>query len=602
MRKVLLSGNEALARGAYEAGVCVATGYPGTPSSEILETIAREYRDEIYVEWSTNEKVALDAAIGAAYSGCRALVTTKQVGMNVFADSLMYAVYTGLEAALVIVTADDPGMFSSQNEQDNRWYAKLAKLPLLEPSDSQEAKDFVIYATQLSEQFDTPVLIRTTMRVSHSKSVVALGEKCADAHRKRDKFPRNPRKYVMMALWARERHPVVEERMRALAHYAHNAPINRVEYRDHALGIITSGVVYTYAREVFPNASVLKLGMTYPLPRDLIIDFARNVEKVIVIEELDPFLEEQIRAMGVDVIGKDVFPPCGELLPDRLAQAAAEAGLLKEPAKKSVVVLDGLSLPERVPVFCPGCPHRSTFFVLAKLKVPVAGDIGCYNLGCLPPFNAQHTMGCMGASIGVLHGIAISGLPEKGVATIGDSTFFHSGMAPLINMVHNKSQGVVIVMDNGTTAMTGHQDHPGTSWTLRGQPAPQIDIENIVRAMGVQKVVVVNAFNVAEIEKGIKECLAYDGVSVVITRGLCVQISKHYAGAYKIDEEACIACGTCFRLGCPAIIKTNVKHPKTGRYKAAIDQTLCTGCDLCRQVCPAGAISQPSQERNNEKM
>lgn len=595
MKKALLSGNEAIARGAYEAGIQVATGYPGTPSSEILEVIAKEYGEEIYAEWSTNEKVAMDAAAGAAYSGRRALVTTKQVGMNVLADSLMYTVYTGSEAGLVVVTADDPGMFSSQNEQDNRWYAKLAKVPLLEPSDSQEAKDFVIRAIEISEEFDTPVVIRTTMRVSHSKGVVTLGER-SPVPKEVGPFPRNQKKYVMTAMWARERHPVVEERIKALAAYAEGSPLNRVEYRDRKLGIITSGVTYAYVREVFPQASILKLGMTYPLPHDLILEFAKGVEELIVVEELDPFLEEQIRALGVKVRGKDIFPPCGELLPDRIAELAAEAGLLQAQAVPRSASEAPAELPPRIPVLCPGCPHRSTFFLLAKLGVPVAGDIGCYNLGCLPPFNAQHTMGCMGASVGVLHGMAVAGLPERAVATIGDSTFFHSGMAPLANMVHNGSRGVVIIMDNGTTAMTGHQDHPGTHWTLHGRGGRKLDIEAVVRAMGVEKVRVVNAFDVKEVEEGLKDCLAYEGVSVLITRGLCVQVSKAHGGTYWVDENKCIACGTCFRLGCPAVIKSDVKYPKTGRHKAAIDPTLCVGCDVCRQVCPAGAIHAPEKE------
>jgi len=595
MKKVLLSGNEAIARGAYEAGIQIATGYPGTPSSEILETVAREYGTEIYAEWSTNEKVAMDAAIGAAYSGRRALVTTKQVGMNVLADSLMYAVYTGSEAGLVVVTADDPGLFSTQNEQDNRWYAKLAKVPMLEPADSQEAKDFVIRAIEISERFNTPVVLRTTMRVSHSKGVVTLGER-APVPKDIGPFPRNPKKYVMTAMWARERHPVVEERIKSLALYAEETPLNRVEYRDRDLGIITSGVTYAYVREVLPNASVLKLGMIYPLPRNLILEFSKNVEQLIVVEELDPFLEEQIRALGLKVRGKDIFPPCGELLPQKIIELAAEAGILSSRKVPRSLYKVPEGLPPRIPVFCPGCPHRSTFFVLAKLGVPVAGDIGCYNLGCLPPFNAQHTMGCMGASIGVLHGMAIARLPERAVATIGDSTFFHSGMTPLVNMVHNGSRGVVIIMDNGTTAMTGHQDHPGTQWTLHGRPAKAIDIEAVVRAMGVEKVRVVDAFNIKEVENGLKECLAYEGVSVLITRGLCVQVSKAHGGVYWVDADACLACGTCFRLGCPAIIKSEAKHPKTGKHKAAIDSALCVGCDMCRQVCPAKAIHAPQEK------
>ena len=592
MKKALLSGNEAIARGAYEAGIQVATGYPGTPSSEILETVAREYGKEIYAEWSTNEKVAMDAAAGAAYSGRRSMVTTKQVGMNVLADALMYTVYTGIEAGLIVVTADDPGMFSSQNEQDNRWYARLAKLPLLEPADSQEAKDFVVQGISLSEKFDTPVLLRTTMRVSHSKGVVTLGERAAVPD-EIGPFVRNQEKYVCTAMWAKKRHPVVEQRLLELAQHAESSPFNRIEWGERSLGIITSGITYTYAREVFPDASILKLGMSFPLPARLISSFAEQVEKVLVIEELDPFLEEQIKAMGIEVVGKDVFPPCDELLPDKIYSIAVDAGFLDKKKDAKPAVPPPETLPPRSPVLCPGCPHRSTFYLLHKMKVPVAGDIGCYNLGCLPPFNAQHTMGCMGASIGVLHGMAIAQLPEKGAATIGDSTFFHSGMPALANMVHNQSHGVVILMDNGTTAMTGHQDHPGTTWSLHGKDVPHIEFKPLLHAMGAKKVVEVNAFAVAEVEKGLKECLDYDGPSVLITKGLCVFISRNPQPPYVVDTDSCVACGECFKLGCPAIVKSNEHNPKTGKAKASIDPTLCVGCDVCRQVCPTGAIHPP---------
>ncbi len=596
MTRALLSGNEAIARGAYEAGIQVATGYPGTPSSEILETLAAQYGKEIYAEWSTNEKVAMDAGAGAAYSGRRTLVTTKQVGMNVLSDALLYTVYTGVEAGLVIVTADDPGMFSSQNEQDNRWYAKLGKLPLLEPADSQEAKDFVVSAIALSERFDTPVLIRTTMRVSHSKSVVDLADR-PEMRNEVGPFVRNQEKYVCTAMWAKLRHPIVEQRLRDLAAYAEKAPYNRIERKNRAMGIITSGVTYAYAREVFPDASILKLGMTYPLPEQLIRTFADGVKRLVVIEELDPFLEEQIRAMGIEAVGKAVFPPVGELLPDVLATHAAEAGWIARHPQKTLRNAAPDGLPPRTPVLCAGCPHRSTYYWLSKMKIPVAGDIGCYNLGCLPPFNAQHTMGCMGASIGVLHGMSIAGVPEHGVATIGDSTFFHSGMPALVNMVHNRSRGVTVIMDNGTTAMTGHQDHPGTGWSLHEPDAPHVEIEPLVRAMGVEKVLTVDAFDTAQVKAGLDECLAYDGPSVLITKGLCVQISRPKTPAYTIDLDTCIACGTCFTLGCPAIVKSKVKNAKTGRLKAAIDPTLCVGCDICRQVCPSDAIHGPEEKR-----
>ena len=596
MTQRLLSGNEAIARGAYEAGVQVATGYPGTPSSEILEVIAAQYGREIYAEWSANEKVAMDAAAGAAYSGRRTLVTTKQVGMNVLADALLYTVYTGAEAGLVVVTADDPGMFSSQNEQDNRWYARLGKIPLLEPADSQEAKDFVIAAFELAEQFDTPVLIRTTMRVSHSKSVVIEGAR-ASVPEKVGPFVRNQTKYVCTAMWAKKRHPVVERRLIDLAEYADRASFNRVEPGDRALGIITSGVTYTYVKEVFPDASVLKLGMTFPLPKQIIRAFADSVDQVLVVEELDPFLEEQVRAMGIPVIGKEVFPACDELLPDTLVRLASEAGLIDAPASNPPNVEALPDLPPRTPVLCAGCPHRSSYYWLAKMKVPVAGDIGCYNLGCLPPFNAQHTMGCMGASIGVLHGMAIAGMPERAVATIGDSTFFHSGMPALANMVHNRGRGVSIIMDNGTTAMTGHQDHPGTSWSLHDSDAPHVAIEPLVRALGVKKVRSVNAFTMQEVKDGLDDCLAYDGPSVLLVQGLCVQISKPDAPSHVVDSAACIACGTCFRLGCPAIVKSSDVVEKTGRAKAEIDPIQCVGCDMCRQVCPASAICDPRQSQ-----
>lgn len=586
--RVLLSGNEAIARGAYEAGIQIAAGYPGTPSSEILENIIK-YK-EIYAEWSVNEKVAMDMAAGAAYSGRRAMVTTKQVGMNVLSDSLFYTVYTGVEAGLIVVTADDPGLFSTQNEQDNRYYAKLGKLPLLEPADSQEAKDFVIKGIEISEKFDTPVLIRTTMRVSHSKSLVTLGER-PKVKEKIGLFPRNMEKYNCMCLWAKKRHPIVEQRLLDLAEYAENFPWNRIEWGEHDLGIIASGVVYEYAKEVFRNKSFLKLGMTFPLPKNLIKTFVSGVKKVLVIEELDPFLEEQIKAMGIEVIGKELFPPCDELLPQTIRKIAIKAGLLQE--KEKIYMSNPENLPSRNPVLCPGCPHRTTFFLLNKLKVPVAGDIGCYNLGALPPFSAQHTMGAMGASIGVLHGMGKSDLPEPAVATIGDSTFFHAGIPPLLNMVHNKGIGTVIIMDNRTTAMTGHQDHPGMEMTLMGEQTKRVDIYELVKAIGVEKILKVNAFNVKEMERALKECIKYKGTSVLIAEGECVFISKNPQPSYEVDLDICTACGVCYRLGCPAIVKVEVKDEKTGKRKTGINPVLCIGCDVCLQVCPTGAIKKP---------
>lgn len=588
--KALLSGNEAIARGAYEAGVQVVTGYPGTPSSEIVETVARLYGDEVYAEWSTNEKVAMDAAAGAAYSGKRAMVTTKQVGMNVLMDSMLYAVYTGVEAGLVVVTADDPGLFSSQNEQDNRWYSRLAKIPTLEPADSQEAKDFMKLGFQLSEKFDTAVLLRSVMRVSHCKSVVELGER-EENPLQLQRFPRNLPKYNCTAMYAKEMHRKLEERIKTIAEYAETMDINRIEWGNRTLGIITSGVAYAYTKEVFPNASVLKLGMTYPLPEKMIKSFAAGVDKLLVIEELDPVLEEQISSMGVKVIGKELFPPCFELLPDRLMDIALANGLLENDTRRAHPVSP--ALPDRSPVLCAGCPHRSTYYNLARMDVPAAGDIGCYNLGAQPPFRAQHTMGAMGASIGQLHGMSIAGLPENRVCTIGDSTFFHSGLSPLANMVHNESRGVVILMDNYTTAMTGHQDHPGTDYkVLRTNKARKIEIEPVVRALGVNMVKSVDAFNVKEVEQGLKECMAYDGPSVLITKGACVQIEKKHAQPFAIDPAKCVACHVCLKVGCPSIMLSEEENPRIHKKKCRIDPTLCAGCSVCAQVCPSKAISR----------
>lgn len=592
--KALLSGNEAIARGAYEAGVQVATGYPGTPSSEIIRSIAGKYGQEIYAEWSANEKVAMDAAAGASYSGKRAIVTTKQVGMNVLMDSLLYSVYTGSEAGLVIVTADDPGLFSSQNEQDNRWYSRLAKIPTLEPADSQEAKDFTRLAFALSEEFDTPVLLRSVMRVSHCKSVVELGERTENP-RRLEKFPRNLPKYNCTAMYAKKMHPNVEARILRIAEYAETMEINRIEWGDRSVGIITSGVVYQYVKDVFPKASVLKLGLTYPLPSDMIKRFAAGVDRLIVIEELDPVLEEQIKGMGVWAEGKSLFPPCFELLPNRIADIARENGLLPRGEQPSRA--DAEDLPPRSPVLCAGCPHRSTYYVLAKHDIATAGDIGCYNLGAQPPFRAQHTMGAMGASIGVLHGMSIAKLPENRVCTIGDSTFFHSGLSPLANMVHNGSRGVVIIMDNDTTAMTGHQDHAGIGWrVLHENPARKIEIEPLVRALGVQKVRVADAFDVRAVEDGLMDCLAYDGPAVLITRGPCVHVVKASKRLCEIDGGKCAACRHCLKVGCPAIMLSDEENPGTHKKKCRIDPTLCNGCGICAQVCPFKAIHEKEAE------
>jgi len=519
--KSLLSGNEAIARGAYEYGVQVATGYPGTPSSEIMENVARY--DEIYSEWSTNEKVAMDAAIGAAYAGKRSMVAMKSVGMNVAADSFFYAVYTGVRAGLVIVVADDPGMFSSQNEQDNRQYGRFAKLPVLEPTDSQEAKDFVGAALELSEEWNTPVILRTVMRISHSASPVVLGERDQDDELPTRSFQRDPHRLVCTCVWAKHQHPLIEERLRRLSGFADSYALNRLEWGDRKLGVVAGGAAYSYAREVFPDASFLKLGMSYPLPFGLVRQLAEGVEELLVVEELDPFLEEQIKAQGIACRGKDIFPSYGELTPAVIEKHAAEAGLLPQAQVKGARRLPLPELAGRSPIFCPGCPHRSTFYVLGNKmnETIVTGGIGCYNLGALPPFDATDTMGAMGASIGVAHGLDVADIPDPFVAVIGDSSFFHAGIPPLLNIVHNGGNSTVVILDNQTTAMTGHQDHPGIAETLHGGAGKKVEIEELVRACGVEDVHKVDAFDIDGVEETYRDAFAYDGPSVVIVEGPC---------------------------------------------------------------------------------
>ncbi|OIO92023.1 MAG: indolepyruvate ferredoxin oxidoreductase subunit alpha [Anaerolineae bacterium CG2_30_64_16] len=589
----LLSGNEAVARGAWEAGVTFASAYPGTPSTEILEEFSRF--PNVYAEWAPNEKVALDAAIGAAYAGRRALATMKHVGVNVAADSLMYASMTGAEAGLVLVTADDPAMHSSQNEQDNRTYAKFARIPCLEPSDSQEAKDLTLAAFELSERFDTPVLLRLTTRICHSTTAVELadGESRIANHKSQiGPFPRNPEKYVTVPAHARKRHVVIEQRIRDVAEAAETFPFNRIERGTSDLGVITAGVAYQYAKEVFPEASVLHLGMTWPLPARMIREFAASVARLIVIEELDPFIEEAVRLLGIAVSGKEIFPITGEFDPRVVRENAVRVGLLPASASVPLPQVDIPPLPPRPPVLCPGCPHRSTFYILNKLKVPVNGDIGCYTLGLTPPLNAIHTTGCMGAGIGVAHGALKAGSPERHVAVIGDSTFFHTGIPALINVVYNNSPVITVIMDNRITGMTGHQENPGTGRTLQGQETVQIELEPLVRALGVRHVKTVPAFDVAEIEATLKAYLKLDEPSVLITLEPCAllpEARKRWAPLAVLVDQ-CNGCTLCLRIGCPAILKSDELDEKTRRPKALIDATLCTGCEVCAQVCPRKAI------------
>lgn len=599
MRRIL-SGNEAIARGAWEAGVDVAAAYPGTPSTEILEELSRF--PHVYCEWSTNEKVAIDVAAGAAYAGRRALATMKHVGLNVAADSFFYLASTGAEAGIVIVSADDPAMHSSQNEQDNRRYAQFARVPCLEPSDSQECKDFTAQAFDLAEQFDTVVLLRTTTRINHSSTPVELGER-REPRPLPAKFPRNPEKYVMVPAHARTRHPIVEQRFLALASWAETSGINRIEWRDRTVGVITSGVAYQYVREVLPTASVLKLGMAVPFPAALVRQFAAGIDRLIVVEELDPVIEEQVLLLGLACEGKVIFPLCGELDPTLVRRVAAAAGLAVDREPVRVPDLAMPPLPGRPPILCAGCPHRGVFQLLSKKRVAVSGDIGCYTLGLLPPLAAIHTCGCMGAGIGVAHGAAKAGIGERMVAVIGDSTFYHSGLPALANVAYNGSNILTIILDNRTTAMTGHQQNPGTGLTLGMTPSQQIELEPLCRALGIRHVATVDAYEVEALEAAYKELMATNEPAVLIARRPCALLPemRQQWVSLEVVESACTGCGVCFRIGCPAILKSSEVGAKSGKPLALIDATMCTGCEVCVQVCPHDAILTRNQIRLAEE-
>jgi len=596
-----MSGNEAMARGAFEAGVKVAAAYPGTPSTEILETIGKEYR-EIYAEWSPNEKVALEVASGASLAGARAMASMKHVGVNVAADPFMTLSYVGVNGGFVLVTCDDPELYSSQNEQDNRHYARFAKVPMFEPSDSQEAKDFIKLGFEVSEKFDTPVMVRSVTRISHAKGIVELQDPVVPPIP--IEIKKDTAKYTMLPSFARIRHAFIEDRFLRLKEFAEQFPGNRTEINDSTIGIISAGISYQYAKEVFPNYSYLKLGMVWPLPKNLIGAFFKKVKKVYVVEELDPFLEENIRAMGFKPKGgKNLFPVCGELNPFLI-----EKGMLGKKFKPPKPFFKEPLLP-RPPNLCPGCPHRGIMYVLRKLKVFTAGDIGCYTLGAYPPLNVINSNICMGSSIGSAHGMDKAlGEKENGkiVGVIGDSTFLHGGVHPLMNVVYNKSHTTTIILDNRTTGMTGQQEHPATGYTLRGEKTHRIDFVELGRTLGIENPRKVNPWNLEETEKVIREELEKHEPSLVISEGPCTLLRrafKRYNKPLQVDSTKCIGCKTCVNLGCPAIsyqlVEGEMAVTADGKKRKGIshiEASLCPGCHLCYQVCKFGAIQSQEEK------
>ena len=572
--KQLMLGNKALARGLYEAGCSVVSSYPGTPSTEVTEEAAKY--DEIYCEWAPNEKVAMEVAFGASLAGKRSFCGMKHVGLNVAADPLYTCSYTGVNAGFVICVADDPGMHSSQNEQDSRHHAIAAKIPMVEPSDSQEAIDFSKMAYELSEQFDTPVIIKMVTRVAHSQSIVNTVDRVVPPV---VPYEKNIAKYVMMPGNAIRRHPIVEERTRKLIEYANDCPFNKVEMGDTSLGIITSSTSYQYAKEVFgEKASILKLGLVNPLPDKLILDFAAKVDKLVIIEELDPIIENHCKVLGLTVTGKDILPMEGEFSQNLIAQKlGVELGEVKSL---------GEPLPGRPPVMCAGCPHRGLFYTLSKHKCTVLGDIGCYTLGAVAPLSAMEMTLCMGASISSAHGFnkALGKESEgKTVAVIGDSTFMHSGMTGLANVAYNQSNSTIIILDNSITGMTGHQQNPTTGYNIKGDPAGKIDLEALCRAMGFERVRVVDPYNLSECDQALKEELAAEAPSVIISRRPCALLKyvKHSA-PLKVATDKCVGCKACMKLGCPAISMKN--------GKACVDVTLCVVCGVCQQMCKFDAL------------
>ncbi len=595
MKKVM-SGNEAIALGVYENGVKFASAYPGTPSTEILENYARY--DGVYAEWAPNEKVALEVAVGASMTGARVLATMKHVGLNVAADPFMTLTYTGVNGGFLLVCADDPGMHSSQNEQDNRIFGRFAQVPMFEPSDSQECKDMVAEAYEVSEKYDTPSMLRTTTRTSHSKGVVEVSGQ-PPLERDIAGFERDKKKNVMIPAFARLKHPKILKRVEELTAYAEKTPLNRIEMGDTKIGIVTSGISYQYVKEVMPEASVLKLGLTYPLSEKMIRNFAGKVDRLFVVEELEPYLEDQIKAMGIQVEGKKYFPILDELSQDLVARGFKEAGLYDRELVEPITQPEGTDMP-RPPLMCAGCTHRGLFYAMNKLKGIVHGDIGCYTLSVLPPLESIDTTLCMGGSISMAHGTAkaIEALgieDERPVfAVIGDSTFFHSGITGLLDVTYNKSNVTVCILDNGTTAMTGAQENPGTGKTLQNAESVHIDLKQLVKSLGCTRVREVDPFDIKGTIAILKEEAAFNGPSVIITSRPCVQLLKYVPhDIYDSKKETCIGCEMCQKLGCPAISQGDeIPSPNTKKIKrhSVIDTSLCTGCSLCHQVCKPGAI------------
>ena len=572
-KKVIMLGNEAIARGAYEAGVKVSAAYPGTPSTEISEYLV-QYKEDLYCEWSPNEKVATEVAVGASIAGTRAMSCMKHVGFNVAADPAYSVSYMGVNGGLVIIVADDPGLYSSQNEQDTRMVARAAQLPVIEPSDSSEAKEYIKMAFELSEQFDRPIVYRTTTRLAHSQGLVTLEDRKVPEDKP---YVKDIRKTVMMPGNAKLRHIEIEKRNKELAEAANTLPINRVEMNDTKIGVITSGIPYQYVKEALPNASVCKLGLVNPLPRKMIEDFASKVDKLYIVEELDPVIEEQVKTWGIECVGKDIFTVQGEY----------SANMIRERILGETLEIDQpAAVPGRPPILCPGCPHRSVYYTLKKLKMHAAGDIGCYTLGAVAPLSVVDTTMCMGSSISTLHGMEKAKGKEyikNWVAVIGDSTFLHTGVNSLMNMVYNQATGTVMILDNSTTGMTGHQDHAATGKTLMGDPTYAIDIPGLCRAMGIKNVVEVNAFDIETLEKTIREEVAKDEVSVIITKSPCVLLSKERKPLYTAHSDKCKKCGMCMKPGCPAMTKN-------ADGTVYIDDTMCTGCGLCEKLCKFNAI------------